>query len=316
MNIKLKGLRATLFCTIFLIGCVTTPTEKIETGVAPTPTKSLLAIQDSIKLPSSNGKIVEEKPIHLKGKWADQVEAYRIKYLSDRLKVIGFIVKPKGEDSKYPVIIFNRGGNREFSKIDQNEIERRLALLAASGYAVFASQYRGNDGGQGREEFGGRDVNDVLNLIPLARSLPFTIAERIGMYGFSRGGMMTYVAIKEGADIRAAVVIGGITDLFQLIKERDDMRRVISELAGLDPRELKSRSACFWPEKISVPLLILHGQNDVRVDVSHAKNLAEKLIQHGKVYELVIFPGGDHGLGTHLEKRNKKILDWFNRYLR
>ena len=53
---------------------------------------------------------------------------------------------------------------------------------------VLASQYRGNDGGQGKEEFGGSDINDVLNLIPLAESISFMNADRIVMLGFSRGG--------------------------------------------------------------------------------------------------------------------------------
>ena len=57
----------------------------------------------------------------------------------------------------------------------------------------------GEDGGQGREEFGGKDVNDVLNLIKLAQSLPFVEPTKIVMLGFSRGGMMTYLAIKHGA---------------------------------------------------------------------------------------------------------------------
>jgi len=57
-----------------------------------------------------------------------------------------------------------------------------LGRIATWGYVVAASQYRGNAGGQGKEEFGGADVDDVLNLIPLLESLPQADTTRIGMY--------------------------------------------------------------------------------------------------------------------------------------
>ena len=95
---------------------------------------------------------------------------------------------------------------------------------------MLASQYRGNDGGEGRDEFGGEDIHDVLNLIKMAKSLPFIDSSKIVMIGFSRGGMMTYLAIKHGAQIKAAAVAGGITDLGQMYNDRDqDMKNVIKE---------------------------------------------------------------------------------------
>ena len=181
---------------------------------------------------------------------------------------------------------------------------------------MLASQYRGNDGGQGREEFGGKDVNDVLNLIKMAKSLPFIDPTRIVMLGFSRGGMMTYLAIKHGAEIKAATVVGSVTDLGQLYNDRDEgMKNVIWELVGINKKEWVERSAYYWAENIDVPILILHGEDDWRVKVSQAKKLAERLKELGKVYELVVFPEGDHGLNSHRAERNQKIFDWFEIYL-
>lgn len=127
---------------------------------------------------------------------------------------------------------------------------------------------------------------------------------------------MTYLAIKHDADIRAAVVIGGITDLSQLYNDRDAvLKNVVRELVGLDKAEWHKRSAYLWPERIDVPVLILHGEDDWRVRVNQATKLAEKLKQAGKVHQLVVFPGGDHGLKTHRLERNQKIFDWFDKYL-
>lgn len=212
-------------------------------------------------------------------------------------------------------MIYNRGGNREFGKIKKKTLPD-LAFFSSKNYVVLASQYRGNDGGQGREQFGGKDVNDVLNLIPLAKSLPFTYPNKIVMLGFSRGGMMTYLAIKQGAEIKAAAVVGGITDLIQTYREREErMKKVIQELVGYSKKKFKERSAYYWPERINVPVLILHGENDWRVKASQAKKLAKKLKGLGKPHKLVIFSKGDHGLNTHRSQRNKHILSWFDKYL-
>src|SRR4030095_14955865 len=83
----------------------------------------------------------------------------------------------------------------------------------SSGFVVIGSQYRGNDGGEGREEFGGADVCDVLHLIPLARALGYVDMHNVFMLGWSRGGMMTYLALKHEIPVNAVAVGGGLTDL-------------------------------------------------------------------------------------------------------
>lgn len=297
-----------------VIVCLTGFVSAVEGKNEPSLVQNLDVLKDS------NGKIVEQELIEVKSRFKDSVECYRIKYLSDKLKVVGSLIKPKRGRRKFPILIFNRGGNREYGKITDRTLIY-LSYLASHGYVVLASQYRGNDGGGGREEFGGKDVNDVLNLIPLGKSLSFTEPDKTVMLGYSRGGMMTYLAIKKGAEIKAAAVVGGITDLIQLYKERESgMKRVLKELVGGSPkrkrREYKKRSVYYWPEKINVPVLILHGEDDWRVRVSQAKKLGEKLNELGKVHELVIYPKGDHGLNTHRADRNRKIFEWFEKHLR
>jgi dipeptidyl aminopeptidase/acylaminoacyl peptidase len=307
---SVKYLFSVFILILFLLsGCKTTDVGSARQDQTP------FLSQDLNSLINSDGKIIESRPIRIQYKWADNTEYYKIKYLSDGLKVVGFVVKPKMKDSKYPLIIFNRGGNREFGKITKKSL-KYFTYLSSNKYVVLASQYRGNDGGQGKEEFGGKDVNDVLNLIKMAKSLPFINSSKIVMLGYSRGGMMTYLAIKNGAKIEAAAVVGGVTDLGQAYSEREDaMKKVIRELVGMDKTEWEKRSAYYWPEKIDVPILILHGEDDWRVKVSQAKKLSEKLKQAGMVHELVIFSKGDHGLNTHRSERNQRIFDWFERYV-
>jgi len=298
-----------ILCFLFILGCKTTDVSSQKKDHAP------LLSQDLDSLINSDGKIIELRAINVTSKWSDNTEFYRIKYLSDGLRVVGFVVKPKTDNLKLPVMIFNRGGNREFTKITEENL-KFFSYLSSRGYVVLASQYRGNDGGQGREEFGGKDVNDVLNIIKLAKSLPFVDPSKIVMWGISRGGMMTYLAIKYGAEIKAAAAVGGITDLGQLYHERgDDMKDVIIQLVGTKKEEWEKRSAYYWPERINVPILILHGEADWRVNVSQAQKFSKKLEELNMVHELVVFPQGDHPLSTHFDERNQKILAWFDRFL-
>jgi dipeptidyl aminopeptidase/acylaminoacyl peptidase len=272
-------------------------------------------VEDLSSLKTSDGKIVDQRKVDLPLAFSDKVDCYKIKYLSDGLRVVGFMLTPKIQDKRFPILVYNRGGNRDFGAISQKTLPY-LSYLSSKGYLVVASQYRGNDGGEGRESFGGADVNDVMNLIPLARSLEFSDPNRIVMLGYSRGGMMTYLAIKNGVQVRAAAVVGGITDIEQTYQERESgMKHVIEELVGRNERDWKERSAYYFPEKINVPVLILHGEDDARVRVSQAKKLADKLQALGKEYELVIFPNGDHGLNTHKSQRDSNILDFYAKYL-
>ncbi len=142
------------------------------------------------------------------------VNCQRIKYLSDGLKVVGYIWKPKNsEGKKLPLIFFNRGSNREQSKLSP-WMAFGFYYFVSNGFVVVASQYRGNDGGEGKEEYGGADVRDVMNLIPLAKSLGYVNMNNVFMFGVSRGGMMTYLTLKNKIPVNAAAVSGGVTDLF------------------------------------------------------------------------------------------------------
>src|SRR5690606_2960554 len=160
----------------------------------------------------------------------DSVNFYRITYLSDGLKVKAFMAEPKS-GRKLPCLIVNRGGNREFSKWTEYSVASVLGRYASWGYVVIASQYRGNDGGEGKEEFGGKDVHDVLNLLPLLNEIPKADTCRFGMKGTSRGGMMTYLAMKSTKRLKAAVVISGTADLFQNLSKRQQLEKnVFAEL--------------------------------------------------------------------------------------
>ncbi len=250
-----------------------------------------------------------------------EVVTEKITYSSDGLKVTGYLAYPI-DSLSCPVIIYNRGGNREFGSLNSAKIALILAKLAGSGYVVIGSQYRGTDGSEGMEEFGGKDVNDVLNLLPLIDKLPNADPERIGIYGWSRGGMMTYLTLMQTERFKAAVVGGGLTDLMMMKETRPEMEDVFLDLipAYLENKEksLGERSAITQVERIckTTPILILHGTSDWRVVPQMAIEFSEKLLQHKIPYRLVLFEGGDHGILEYREKVDKMVVEWFDRYVK
>lgn len=257
-----------------------------------------------------------------KYRYLDSIEVYGITYLSDGLKIAGLMVKPK-KTGKYPCVIYNRGGNRDFGRLLVADGALTLGEIAKEGYVVIASQYRGNGGSEGVEEFGGEDVNDVLVLTEVLKEVAAADIERIGMYGWSRGGMMTYIALTKTDKIKAAVVGGAVSDNYETIKDRPEMETNV--LAELIPdyeknkeSELDKRSAIKWVDKFSknVPILMLHGNSDWRVKPEQSLMLAMEFEKYRIPYRLIMFEGGDHGISEHKDEVNQQVLNWFDRFLK
>jgi dipeptidyl aminopeptidase/acylaminoacyl peptidase len=249
------------------------------------------------------------------------VDFYTIVYLSDGLKVKGLLAVPK-KQGKYPCLIFNRGGNRELGVLNDVAMVRLLGGPASWGYITLASQYRGNAGGEGQEEFGGRDVDDVLNLIPSFATIAGADTTRIGIFGWSRGGMETYLALARTCRFKAGVIASGMADAFTTIRKRPQMANAYEQLApGYSDNKdsvLRSRSAVYWADRLcaTTPLLLLTGSADWRVSPDEQLEMVHKLyeIRHPMRFEL--FEGGQHSLAEHYEEVNHTIRTFLDAYLR
>jgi dipeptidyl aminopeptidase/acylaminoacyl peptidase len=242
-----------------------------------------------------------------------------IVYASDGLKVKGFLWRPTTQsDQRLPLIIFLRGGNREFGKVGPWAAVHRLV---SDGFIVMAPQYRGVDGGEGHEEFGGADVNDIKNLVPLAESLGYVDTNNIFLFGGSRGGMMAFLAVKRGMAVNAVAVVGALLDLTAEAKRRPNLvKNVWSQLmVGFAERPdelMRDRSPMYWPEQINVPSLVLHGGADWRASPLESLEFVKRLQENGKVVEMVLYAGDDHGLTGNVSDRNARIVKWFRRHMK
>jgi dipeptidyl aminopeptidase/acylaminoacyl peptidase len=248
------------------------------------------------------------------------VDCRRIVYMSDGLRIAGFIVAPRDASKRpRPLLIFNRGGTRGFGQlVFANLVE--FALWAQRGFFVIASQYRGGPGSEGNDEFGGADVDDVMNLFAAARSHGGVDPRNTFMLGVSRGGLMTYLALSRGAIVNAAAVIGAPTDLSLEADRRPEMRTLYRELMpDFEQRSgelLHERCVLEFADRLTTPLLILHGGADDRVGPEQSLALAQRLQQLGQPYELVVYAADDHGLNGHREDAQRRTLKWFRQHLR
>ena len=279
----------------------------------------LLQSSKIVLAPAESEALIKSDP-DLSGILRD-VDVLAITYLSDGLRVKGYLAQPK-KGKNLPCIIYNRGGSRDFGALTNTSAVRTLGRMASWGYVVVASHYRGNLGGEGTEEYGGSDVIDVLNLLHLLKSQARADSSRTGMYGRSRGGMMTYLALSRTAKISAAVVDAGVGDLFDAMKRRPDLESVYEDLIpgyrANTEAALESRSAVRWVNRLNrnTPILLLHGTADWRAHPAQAINMASKLLEQKHPFRLVLFEGGDHALTEHRIEADRIIRSWMDKYVR
>lgn len=243
----------------------------------------------------------------------------RIVYLSDGLKVKGFLAYPQDETKKYPCVIWNRGGAKNSGAIDSFTARGIFGQIASWGYVVFASQYRGNAGGEGKEQLGGEEVNDILNLIPLAKELPNADVEKWGIEGWSRGGMMTYLALQRNPNFKCAVLVGAISNFRQHLEKNPQSKNSYrAMIAGENfDEEIEKRSAINFVDHLpNIPYLIVHGVDDKIVSPVQAIEMSRGMIELGFQFRLILFEGGDHYIKNHRKELDRLRKIWFDKYLK
>ncbi len=243
----------------------------------------------------------------------------RITYSSsNNLKVTGILACPTKAPRKgtlAPVIIYNRGGFGELGKITVKKMVDFIYPFVQAGYIVVASQYRGNDGSEGTDENGGSDVDDVIALREVIKELPHADQNNIFMIGSSRGAVNSYRTLQQNAiPIRACAVLGGLTNFMKFKPE--ERRALLDHVPNYHQNpnsELTKRSAICWPQDISAPLLLIHGDQDP--NLRDTRELESGLAAHNKIYNTIVYPNGGHSLNGHnLAQAIEEIKAWFKTY--
>ena len=210
----------------------------------------------------------------------------------DALEVPALLYKPDGigEGDKLPALVMVHGGPtwqyfRGFDTYAQ--------FLVDQGYVVLQPNIRGSTGygvvwrDANIKDWGGGDLEDVAAGAEYLKTLPFVDSQRIGIFGGSFGGFMSFLAVVKKPDLfKVGVPWIGITDLHTLFEEDMEHFKYYFRQQMGDPEEnydlWRDRSAVTHADKLRAKLLILHGTNDPRCPVSQARVFRDKIVANGK----------------------------------
>jgi dipeptidyl aminopeptidase/acylaminoacyl peptidase len=245
----------------------------------------------------------------------------------DGLSLEGWLLKPAVADGqRLPLVMQVHGGpHGQYGWTFFHEFQ----ILAGLGFAVFYMNPRGSDG-YGEEfkravvrDWAGEDYHDLMTSLDQLVERGFVDWERMGIAGGSYGGYMTNWAIGHTDRFRAAVAMRSICDLVSEYTQHDIVPWGMEEL-GPPPwsnlEELWNRSPIKYVQNIHTPLLLTHGEMDLRCAISQAEEMFGALHLLGREVQLVRFPGESHDLSRsgrpdRRVERLRRICGWFEKYL-
>lgn len=247
------------------------------------------------------------------------VSLHAITYASHGLRIKGWMALPPATAQRFPAVVFNRGGSGPKGALSAEGAMMYAGLFASWGFVGVASNYRGVGGSDGVEEWGGGDVDDALNLLPLLDSLPYVDPTRFGLVGGSRGGMMAFQMLRRTNRFRAAITFGAPTAINTELKNayiRSTMRKYLAAGAN-EQLEAEQRSVVCWADELctTTPLLVQHGTGDRRVPGEHALALAAELQRLHFPYRLIMYENADHVLAGRRIESMTDMRWWLSTYV-
>jgi dipeptidyl aminopeptidase/acylaminoacyl peptidase len=242
----------------------------------------------------------------------------------------GWLLRPLGApDGPLPLVLSVHGGPHNFFG-DTWSFDHQL--YAALGWAVLYVNPRGS-GGYGEafaseviEDWGGRDFQDLQRFLDhaIARAAPPIDPRRLAITGNSYGGYMTCWAVTQTDRFAVGVAGACISNLASFFGTSDiGASWGVREMGG-EPwaREqlYRERSPITWVERVQTPLLLYHGEDDLRCPIEQSEQVFSALNRRGREVELLRIPGESHGaLGSgspvHRVEARRVILEWLRRYL-
>jgi dipeptidyl aminopeptidase/acylaminoacyl peptidase len=241
--------------------------------------------------------------------YQDRLQVRRTMYPSGKELVPGYIFSPKNIDKsrKYPGLVMVHGafhGHLDWRFFDLIE------YAVGKGYVVMFPEYRGSSGYGDvhyKNNYGTTDVIDVLGSADyLVKSTPYVDANRLGIYGHSRGGMATLLSIERApTKFKAAVDVAGLADFVAFMAYKPDFRRQETAndavFGGKLPAENLAPYMDVSPvnhvDLIQTPLFVAATTGDKTVPLTlHSGRLIDLLKAHNKVFESKIYDmaPGDH----------------------
>ena len=222
---------------------------------------------------------------------------------SDETELFAFMIKPPDFDpgKKYPLLMYVYGGPESQSVRDGwGRHFPWFQMLAQNGYIVACVDNRGTNG-RGEEfrkatylQLGKYETMDQIEAAIYFGSLPYIDAKRIGIYGWSYGGYMAALCMTKGADVFKAGIAGApVTSwrFYDTIYTERFMRTPQENPDGYD-----DNSPINHVDKMKGAFLLIHGTADDNVHFQNSVEMADKLIEADKYFDMLFYPNRSHGI--------------------
>jgi len=255
-----------------------------------------------------------------------RAEVEKLQFTSaDGTPVDAFFVRPLNYEvgKKYPTILWLHGGPASQFTYSYSEVAQ---LFAANGYAVIMPNPRGSTG-YGQEfahgtvaKWGWKDFEDVMAAVDHGIGIGLVDADRMGVGGWSYGGILTNYVITQTTRFKAAMSgasLGLITanyghDHYQLMYELE------FGLPWDEPERYVELSPFSKIEAITTPTLWMGGALDWNVPIINSEQMYIGMKRLGRETQLVVYPNEHHGIRrpTFEKDRLERWLSWYDAHLK
>jgi dipeptidyl aminopeptidase/acylaminoacyl peptidase len=296
---------------------------------AVAPTGRMVLLESDVNTPAELFALDPHRRLTHHNAWTaqrEQGEVRDVSFPSGDARIHGYITFPAGSGAtqRLPLLVDIHGGP-VYQHSHEFNIEARL--YAAAGYAVLAPNPRGSSG-RGFDfsraiyaEWGKLDAQDISAGITHAIDSGVADPARIGVVGWSYGGILTDYMIASEPRIRAAVSGAGVANVLATFGVDQYVREYIFELGTPWENFETWRDLAYpflHPERITAPTLFQCASKDDNVPCVGAEQMYQVLKTRGVPTRLIVYPDQNHSLDvpSYLVHRMSSNIDWFDRWLR
>ncbi len=243
---------------------------------------------------------------------------------ADGTPVHGFVIKPPDFDPSrtYPLVLRIHGGPVA-QYTDSFTFDHQY--LASLGMVVLITNPRGSNG-YGEDfckaifaDWGNKDTQDVLAGVDHLIAQGYIDDKRLGLGGWSYGGILTNYVITKTTRFAAAISGASETDMFSAFGTDDLVRWWLDELGPpwKNVDLYRKLSPIYDVEKITTPTLLLVGDQDYRVPLPQSEQMYLQLRALGRETGLIIYPGQSHSIRrpSYEIDRLRRYGLWYEKYL-
>jgi len=255
-----------------------------------------------------------------------EVEVVRWKSSADGMEISGLLTKPVGySGGKVPFLLNPHGGPTGVSLLALNFSAQ---VMAANGYLVLQPNFRGSVGrGEkferaNQKDWGNGDYKDDMSGVDFVVKQGWADPERLGAFGWSYGGYMTFWIDTQTDRFKAISPGAGLPDLYSMYSQSDIHHYMAFYFDNKAPwdnfQEYWAHSPMKYVGNVKTPTMILHGQSDTRVPIPQSEEFYQALYERHVPVEYVTYPRENHGFTEprHQVDRQQRYLVFFGKYLK